>query len=178
MANRQALRDLQTRLAGRLAQARSQGVAVSWLAVEAAGLSMLLPLAQAGEIFPMTAVQAVPYTEDWFLGVANLRGGLFGVIDFASYVTGQQPQRRTDSARAQARLISLNPALEINCAILIDRLNGLRTSQDFESNAAPAEGAPPYFSNGFIDKTGKPWQEIDLQVLATQGSFLAIGSHR
>jgi twitching motility protein PilI len=183
MANRQALRDLQTRLAERLKQARSEGVAVSWLAVESAGVSLLLPLAQAGEIFPLGAVQAVPYTQAWFLGVANLRGGLFGVVDFASYISGQAPGRRLESARAQARLVALNPAIEVNCALLVDRLVGLRNAQDFESQVtreveASDEGTsitPVYFADTFIDKQGKSWQEIDLQALASWAGFLSIG---
>lgn len=176
MANRQALRDLQTRLAERLKRARTEGVAASWLAVEAAGRSLLFPLAQSGEIFPLAAVQTVPYTQDWFLGVSNLRGGLFGVIDFSSFVTGQTPSRRSDSAREQARLIALNPALEINCAILIDRLNGLRNAQDFTDSKQAAQGSPGFFSNEFTDKSGKQWQEIDLQLLSIQDHFLTIAS--
>lgn len=174
MANRQALRDLQTRLAERLKQARTEGVAASWLAVESAGRSLLFPLAQSGEIFPIAAVQTVPYTQDWFLGVSNLRGGLYGVIDFASFVTGQAPMRRTESAREQARLVALNPALEINCAILIDRLSGLRNARDFVESQEAAQGLPSFFSNEFTDKNGKHWQEIDLQSLSVESHFLTI----
>jgi twitching motility protein PilI len=62
MANREALRQLQSRLASRLQAARSEGVQASWLAVEAAGARYLFPLAQSGEIFPFISAQAVPYT--------------------------------------------------------------------------------------------------------------------
>jgi twitching motility protein PilI len=172
--NRQALRDLQTRLAGRLQQARTEGVAAGWLAVESAGRSLLLPLAQSGEIFPLASVQTVPYTQYWFLGVANLRGGLFGVVDFASFVTGQMPMRRTDSAREQARLVALNPALEINCAILVDRLGGLRNTHDFVSRVDMAGDAPAFFAGTFTDRNGKQWHEINLQAMAGQSDFLTI----
>jgi twitching motility protein PilI len=175
MANRQALRDLQTRLAGRLQQARTEGVTASWLAVEVAGKPLLLPLAQSGEIFPLANVQTVPYTRDWFLGVSNLRGGLFGVVDFASFVTGKPPTRRSDSAREQARLIALNPALDVNCALLIDKLSGLRNIQDFVTNATVPEGGPAYFSSSYVDRNGLQWQEIDLQALSNQAGFLTIG---
>ena len=49
----------------------------------------------------------MPYTRDWFLGVANLRGGLFGVVDLASYVMGAAPAQRSDAGRAEARLVAL-----------------------------------------------------------------------
>ena len=49
MANREALRELQTRLASRLQAARTEGTSVSsWLAVESAGSFYLLPLGQSG----------------------------------------------------------------------------------------------------------------------------------
>jgi twitching motility protein PilI len=91
MANREALRELQSRLASRLQAARAEGVQAGWLAIEAASSKYLFPLSQSGEIFPYAATQTVPYTQNWFLGVANLRGGLYGVVDLASYVTGKQP---------------------------------------------------------------------------------------
>src|ERR1700712_3261679 len=108
MANRQALRELQTRLADRLQIARTQGVAPSWLAVEAGGGKYLFPMGQGGEIFSLGATQAVPYTQPWFLGVANLRGGLFGVVDLASYVTGQAAVPKGELARKESRLVALN----------------------------------------------------------------------
>ena len=88
MANREALRELQTRLASRLQAAREEGVAVSWLAVKAGGVQYLFPLAQSGEIFPLASVQPVPYAQSWFLGVINLRGGLYGLADLAGLVQG------------------------------------------------------------------------------------------
>src|SRR3990167_3882150 len=92
MANREALRELQTRLASRLQAARTEGSSVSsWLAVESAGSFYLLPLGQSGEIFPWVSIQAVPYTQRWFLGVANLRGGLVGAIAFSAEVTRSAP---------------------------------------------------------------------------------------
>src|SRR3954468_4796190 len=118
MANREALRELQSRLASRLQAARTEGVPAGWLAVEAAGRKYLFPLSQAGEIFAYTAPQTVPYTHAWFLGVANLRGGLYGVVDLASFVSGQPPAQRSDAARAESRLVGLNALLDINCALL------------------------------------------------------------
>jgi twitching motility protein PilI len=116
MANREALRELQSRLASRLQAARTEGVAASWLAVEAAGGKYLFPLSQSGEIFPWASAQPVPYTQAWFLGVANLRGGLYGVVDLASFVRAGRLRRAPDMARSESRLIALNALLEINCA--------------------------------------------------------------
>jgi twitching motility protein PilI len=176
MANREALRELQNRLASRLQAARTEGVQASWLAVEAAGRKFLFPLAQSGEIFPFAAPQAVPYTRDWFLGVANLRGGLYGVVDLSSFVGGQAPVMRSDATRAESRLVALNALLEVNCALLIDRLAGLRNLDAFSSSSEPPEGSPDYFGSGYTDANGTYWQEINLQALSQQPQFLTIGA--
>ena len=176
MANREALRELQSRLASRLQTARTQGVQAGWLAVEAAGRNYLFPLTQAGEIFPSAATQAVPYTQSWFLGVANLRGGLYGVIDLASYVSGQPPAQRSDAGRAESRLVALNALLEVNCALLIDRLAGLRNTDAFVASGSAPDGSPDYFGSGYTDASGAHWQEINLQTLSQQPQFLSISA--
>jgi len=175
MANRQAIRELQTRLADRLQIARIQGVAPSWLAVEAGGQKYLFPMSQAGEIFPWVAIQPVPYTQAWFLGVANLRGGLYGIVDLASFVTGQTAVPKSEFARKESRLIALNSVMGVNCALLIDRLSGLRNQDAFSDFAEKSSDAPPFFGNQYIDSTGQTWQEINLQLLAQQSHFLTIG---
>lgn len=177
MANREALRELQSRLASRLQAARAEGaVQASWLAVEAAGARYLFPLTQSGEIFPFASTLPVPYTREWFLGVANLRGGLYGVVDLASFVGGQTPAQRSDAGRAESRLIALNGMLEVNCALLIDRLAGLRGLDAFSASQEPPEGSPPYFGSGYTDASGAYWQEINLQALSQQPQFLAISA--
>src|SRR5215218_4789716 len=166
MANREALRELQSRLATRLQAARTEGVQASWLAVEAAGVKYLFPLAQSGEIFPFASAQAVPYTQNWFLGVANLRGGLYGVVDLAGFVASRAPVTKSDAGRAESRLVALNAMFEVNCALLIDRLAGLRNLDAFSSSSERPEGSPEYFGSGYTDANGAYWQEINLQALS------------
>jgi twitching motility protein PilI len=175
MANREALRDLQSRLASRLQAAKAEGLSISWLAVRAGGLDYLLPLAQSGEIFPLPSVQAVPYSQSWFLGVVNLRGGLYGVVDLASYIAGKAPVR-TEQYWAEASVVTLNAALEINCSLLIDSLAGLRHVGAFSGSEPPPEGAPPYFGNRYVDADGSRWQEINLQQLSQMSEFLSISA--
>lgn len=175
MANREALRDLQARLASRLQAAKAEGLSISWLAVRAGGADYLLPLAQSGEIFPLPAVQPVPYSQSWFLGVVNLRGGLFGVVDLAAFISGAAPAR-TEQYWAEASVVTLNSALEINSALLVDALAGLRHVGAFSGSEPPPEGAPPYFGNRYVDADGSRWQEINLQQLSQMSEFLSISA--
>ena len=173
MANREALRELQIRLASRLQAAKSEGLSVSsWVAIEAAGRFYLLPLGHSGEIFPNSVVQPVPYTQPWFLGVANLRGGLVGVIDLAALLG--VAQQRSEQAMAETSLLALNPSLEVNAALLVDRLMGLRGSDAFVSSQPPAPDAPVFFGATYLDSSGTRWQELNLQALSQHPAFLSI----
>lgn len=175
MANREALRELQSRLASKLQAARTEGVRLSWLAVEAGGRNFLLPLHQSGEIFPWASAHQVPYTQPWFLGVANLRGGLFGVVELSRYV-GLPARSAVDASRAENYLVALNTALEVNCALLVDKLVGLRSVDSFATTSAPEAAAPEYFGNIYADSQGARWQEINLQSLSQQTQFLSISA--
>ena len=180
MANRDALRDLQSRLAARLQTARAEGVSLSWLAVEAGGVGYLLPLHQSGEIFPWDSAQKVPYTQPWFLGVANLRGGLYGVVELARFVAGlTQPDQRPavqTSARPEYYLVALNAALDVNCVLLVDRLLGLRSVESFAKSDGAPTGTPAFFGNVYAEASGALWQELDLQLLARQPHFLSVSA--
>jgi len=176
MANREALRELQIRLASRLQAARTEGVSVAWLAVKAGEANYLFPLAQSGEIFPLAQMQRVPYTRSWFMGVVNLRGGLFGVVDLAGFIAGKAPANRTDQAMAQASVVTFNTVLDINCALMVDTLAGLRKRDAFEPPVAPPAGSPACFGNLFTDGQGVQWQEINLQTLVQSTDFLSISA--
>jgi twitching motility protein PilI len=176
MANREALRELQTRLASRLQAARTEGVSASWLAVIAGKNNYLFPLAQSGEIFPLLNVQVVPYSLYWFMGVMNLRGGLFGVVDLAGFIGGRLAVSRTEQALAESSVITFNSAFELNCALMVDHLAGLRKPDAFSETSNPPEGSPIYFGHQFTDVKGVKWQEINLRSLSQLPEFLSISA--
>jgi twitching motility protein PilI len=175
MANREALRELQGRLASRLQAARTEARALSWLAVECAGNGLLVPLPTAGEIFPVGTLVAVPHTQPWFLGVANLRGGLHGVVDLAAFLGLRAPMLR-DAVRDQQRLLALNASLGAQCAVVVDRLAGLRNAGQLSAEPDDGQARPAFAGTVFRDAEGRRWQEIDLAALARNDQFLAIAA--
>ena len=72
------------------AEKGSNGAAASHLALMIGEDRYLVELAEAGEIVPMpsTSIMQVPLTQDWFLGVVNVRGALFTVVDLARFMGG------------------------------------------------------------------------------------------
>jgi twitching motility protein PilI len=175
MANKQALRELQSRLAERLQAARTQARGQSWLAVECSGRGFLLPLREAGEIFALAPILPVPHSHRWFAGVANLRGHLHGVVDLAGFLgiklagSGQEL-----AGREQSRLVGFNQTLDINCTLMVDRLAGLRSDEEVAAAADDGVQRPAFVGARYHDAAGRPWQELLLAELANDEAFLKI----
>jgi len=170
MANKQALRELQNRLAERLQAARTQARGQSWLAVECSGQGFLLPLREAGEIFALSPVLPVPYSHRWFMGVANLRGHLHGVVDLAGFLG----IKSGESGREQSRLVGFNQALDINCVLMVDRLSGLRSEEELVLEPGDGKPRPTFAGVRMRDPAGRIWQELLLSELANDEAFLKI----
>lgn len=171
MANKEALRELQSRLAERLQAARTQQRGKSWLAVECGSRGFLFPLNEAGEIFAMAPVLPVPHAHPWFLGVANLRGHLHGVVDLAAFLG----VKASEPLREQSRVVAFNAAFDINCALLVHRLSGLRSEQQLSAQTDDAAGPRPAFVGArYKDDSGRVWQELNLAALASDEVFLRI----
>lgn len=170
MANKEALRELQSRLAEKLKAARTQERGQSWLAVECGGHGFLFPLQEAGEIFPFAPTLPVPYTSRWFMGVANLRGRLHGVVDLASFlgIRGQ------DLGRDQSWFVAFNTNLNINCAVMVDRLSGLRSLEQLKPQADDGQARPPFVGVHYRDENNRLWRELNLAALANESAFLKI----
>ncbi|HMS27634.1 MAG TPA: chemotaxis protein CheW [Burkholderiaceae bacterium] len=176
MSKRQSLRDLQSRLAEKLEAAKSGagGTAASWLAVDANGSKFLFPLSQSGEIYPLTPTHQVAHTKDWFIGVANLRGALFGIADFDGFLKNTKPVPRPVQKLSDVRFVTLSAAIEMNCALQVDKLDGLRGMSSFKKSEPPTATSPAYFGHVYTDLNDAKWQEINLQILAQQDEFLNI----
>ncbi len=175
MSNKQALRDLQSRLAERLQAARTQQPTRGWLAIECAGQGFLLPLREAGEIFVLAPIVPVPYSQPWFLGVANLRGHLHGVVELARFLgLAAAEVGRAAGGTTQARLIGFNATAELNCVLKVDKLAGLRSDDDLSLEAAETVSTPSFAGGRFRDASGRSWQELRLAELANDEVFLKI----
>lgn len=171
--SKQSLQELQARLAERLLAVRSDNVdAAQWLAVQAGAGNYLIPLVQAGEIFPWSGVQTVPYAQAWFLGVASLRGNLLGVIDLSALL--KKPVERTQQSLQETSLLVVNPVLQVNAALVVDRLLGLRSGEALELLPSAASPSGPGLGQCWRDAQGQEWQELNLQSLVQSPEFLRV----
>ncbi len=172
MADRQHLRDFQARLSERLRRAAAEPAQAARLGVQVGGRRLLVELSEAGEIAAFgDAITPVPLTHDWFVGLVNLRGTLFGVSDLARFAGGEFTPNTKET-----RLVALAARLNLNGAILVDRMLGL---QDLSAMTAAADdlvddGARPWLGREWLDAQGHRWTELSLQRLAGDERFLAV----
>ena len=175
MPSKDALRDLQLRLANRLQAARERPREAGWLAVECAQLGLLLPLAQAGEIHAARQVAPVPHAKPWMVGVANLRGQLNAVVDLGQFLHLRESATPT-APRAGAPPGLLNPTLRGNAPRMVAGPPGRRGSQPLERLPAASEPRPGFAGPSWRDLQGRVWQELDLAALAQDPQFLDVAA--
>ena len=163
-----SLRDYQRELAERLRQADSARSA-SKLGVQVGAQSWLIDLVEAGEVLPVPPITAVPLTRAWFRGVANVRGNLYSVVDFAAFLGAG-----VSAGGEQARLLLLGERFRSAAALLIDRSLGLRNPAQLRRRAA-AEQRPAWVRAEYEDEAGARWSELDVAELVRDSEFLAVG---
>ena len=72
------------------------------------------------------------------------------------------------------RFVTLNASIEMNCALQVDKLEGLRSVTSFKKSEPPETSSPAFYGHVYTDLNDAKWQEINLQILAQQGEFLNI----
>jgi twitching motility protein PilI len=167
------LRAFQQELATRLAAKTAAQVEQSRLGLACAGEQWLIRLADAGEVIAVPQIASVPLTKPWYIGVANIRGNLYGVIDFAGFL-GHALEPVSASA-SQARLVLFGPRVgELRAGLLVHRVLGLRNLAELSRGEAAA-GVPEWYGARWTEPSGSAWQEIDLARLAQDPAFLQVG---
>src|SRR5690349_8532019 len=152
-AARLDLRSFQQELASRLAAKTTAQVESSRLGIECRGERWLVRLSDADEVIAVPPIVPVPLTQRWFLGLANIRGNLFSVIDFPAFL-GHPPVVLDNLAR----LILLNARNgEQNAGIVVQRVLGLRNLAQLR----PAHDDAPHADwhvQRWLDVDGSAWQ--------------------
>ena len=167
------LRAFQQELATRLAAKTAAQVEQSRLGIACAGTQWLIRLSDAGEVIAVPTMASVPLTKPWYLGIANIRGNLYGVVDFAGFLG--RPLEPVAPGASQTRLVLFGPrAGELRAGLIVHRVLGLRNLADLSHNDTPA-GAPDWYGSRWAEANGDMWQEIDLARLAQDPAFLQVG---
>ncbi|HJV88123.1 MAG TPA: chemotaxis protein CheW [Noviherbaspirillum sp.] len=168
---RTRLREFQARLVERMHAASAGAQASSsQLGVMVGQTRWLLKLQEAGEIVSVGSITKVPLTQDWFLGLTNIRGNLISVIDLAHF-RGLPPT----PIDKESRIIAFAPSLSFNSGLLVSRVMGLRNVAEMEPQARSEEDGAPWASQRYLDRESQVWTELDLSLIVQDPHFLHVG---
>lgn len=128
----------------------------------------LVNLSDVSEVIPLPHLLAVPLTKRWFNGMANVRGVLYGVVDFSDYLAGEPTQVNMDS-----RVLLIHPRYSVNAGLVVRQMLGLKNPEQLQ----PVEGSalPEWVAAEYTDADGQVWKELQMQGLINQPEFLNVG---
>jgi twitching motility protein PilI len=70
--------------------------------------------------------------------------------------------------------VVFNPGMELNCALRVERLAGLRSAGQLEAEVEADAPRPAFVGARYVDDAGRRWQELNLAALAADESFMRI----
>jgi twitching motility protein PilI len=167
MSERLTLREFQEQLTDKLLLAELQSMPASRLAVEIGVKRWLVDLAEINEVMPVPRLLPVPMTRPWFVGMANIRGMLYGCSDLAAFFG--LPATPLEGA---ARLLLVKPHFGVNAALVVSKTLGLRNPADLRPHGATPDAC---VRSMWLDGNEQAWRELDVAGLLEQADFLEIG---
>ena len=170
MAKKVSLRQFQEGLVARLKDVQSGTVAqsASKMGVQVGQEKWLINLPDVSEVVPLQQLLAVPLTQPWFSGMANVRGVLYSAVDFSRFLGGEPTQSSIDS-----RLLLANGKYHMNAGIIVHHMLGLKNPDQLQIGAT--EDLSPWVAAEYVDSQGEVWKELNMSGLIHHPDFLNVG---
>jgi twitching motility protein PilI len=167
---RTRLREFQANLVERMQAARSGAdTHTSQLGVMIGQSRWLLNLQEAGEIVSVGNITKVPLTQDWFLGLTNIRGNLISVVDLGRFRGGAPSQIDKGS-----RIVAFAPSLSFNSGLLVTKVLGLHNVDEMKLQKNEGSEQTPWAAQSYVDNDAQVWTELNLSLVVQDPQFLHV----
>lgn len=170
MARKTSLREFQQGVALRIRDAALRKTVLSRLGFQVGEQNWLVALSDVSEVIPVPKIVPVPMTQGWYRGVANIRGKLYSIADFAAF----QGQAAIGVAM-ERRVILVAEKLIEGSGFVVSRMLGLHNPELFTPVPLESEAMRPWINGAFRDAGGTTWYELDLTGLTRDTHFLEVG---
>lgn len=155
----------QIQLLERIKDARQGGrLAHSKLAVMVGKHHCLFDLAHTQAVMMLPVLTPVPLVKPWFMGVANIRGTLLGVVDYG-LLSGLGEQMHT----SENRLVLPEKWREYQTGLLVEKVLGVQSIERMTEHEVTLE--LPGAVRACTDETGRVWTELDWDALLSDSRF-------
>lgn len=129
----------------------------------------LISMSEVSEVIPIPKLAHVPLTQPWFLGLANIRGNLYGITDLCVYLG-----KDSMPFNQKSRILLSSPADKLYGGFIVNSMLGIRNLSEF----TPAKSAKKKLPKGIIkqykDTEGRLWQGLSLFALIREEKFYQI----
>lgn len=129
----------------------------------------LISMAEVSEVIPIPKLAHVPLTQPWFLGVANVRGNLYGVTDLGVYLG-----KDSSPYNQKSRILLASPGDKLHGGFIVNSMLGIRSLSEFTSTRTAKKKLPKGIIKQYKDTEGRLWLELSLFALIREEKFLHI----
>ncbi|GKS70232.1 CheW protein [Nitrosomonas sp. PY1] len=129
----------------------------------------LIPMSEVSEVVDMSKVIAIPLTQSWFLGLANVRGNLYGITDLSAYLG--------DGAvllNSKSRILLASLDKKLSGGFVVDSMLGIRERSEFTLLEKEKKKAKETIRKQYKDIEERIWEELSLFALMREEKFLQI----
>ena len=131
--------------------------------------NLALTLAEVSEIIMVPRLTRVPGAKPWVRGIANLRGTVITVVDFAGFLGAP---RERDHSRQRVLVLQ---GQSWSSGLLVDEVYGMRAFQEGEQlpRAEIPDSVLQVYVTGAFRSDDALWQVFNPSRLLNDGGFLA-----
>ncbi len=131
----------------------------------------LIPMTEVSEVIQIPKLAHVSLTQPWFLGLANVRGNLYGITDLGVYLGGNPTQFNLKS-----RILLASPGNKMFGGFIVNSMLGIRNLSEFTPVKSSKKRLPEGITADYKDTEGRLWRELSLYELIRDEKFLQIAS--
>jgi len=161
--------EYQNTLNGQIISAGKNETSPAVLGVAVGEDRYLIPMIEVSEVIPIPKLARVPLTQPWFLGLANVRGNLYGITDLGVYLGGDPTPFNLKS-----RILLVSPGNKLYGGFIVNSMLGIRNLSEFTPVKSGKKKLPKGISRQFNDTEGRLWRELSLSELIQDEKFLQI----
>lgn len=129
----------------------------------------LIPMAEVSEVIPIPKLAHVPLTQSWFLGLANVRGNLYGITDLGVYLGGDPMPFNLKS-----RILLVSSGNKVYGGFIVNSMLGIRNLAEFTPMKSAKKKLPQGITAQYEDTEGRVWKELSLFELLHEEKFFQV----
>ena len=160
----------QSTLTGEKAGADDDTASSAVLGVAVGEDRYLIPMAEVSEVIPIPKLAHVPLTQPWFMGLANVRGNLYGITDLGVYLGGEPVPFNLKS-----RILLVMAENKLYGGFIVNSMLGIRDLSEFIPVKPAKKKLPQCVTAQYKDAEGRQWWKLSLvKLMVDDEKFLQV----